>query len=99
MSNNSNTINSIRKINSVYIFQDNKRSKDDGGSSDSTVSEPKVKRKKALGFFHGAGTKHWNPKTELVVNGSNITKALQNFRKRNIQIAETNNNLSPVRLF
>ncbi|KAL9537240.1 hypothetical protein MBANPS3_011957 [Mucor bainieri] len=87
----------IHNNESVYVIQSAKRGHDDT-SSESSIFQPESKRKKTLNFFLGKGQKEWSPKTERVINNLNITQALLKFRSRNINVAETSSNLSPVRI-
>ncbi|KAI7898205.1 uncharacterized protein BX663DRAFT_480421 [Cokeromyces recurvatus] len=80
-----------------YFVIDNNRYTD-SNNSDSSISDTEVKRKKKLNYLKGKGQKDWSPKTNLVLNGNNITEKLDIFRRKNILLAEKTNNINPIRI-
>ncbi|RCH86055.1 hypothetical protein CU097_005302, partial [Rhizopus azygosporus] len=94
----SSHINDIHNNQIVNIYQTDKRLNCEDSSSESSQSEPDVKRKKTLNYFHGKRIKSWEPVTALIVDDLDITEILKKFRDKNIRIAEASNHLSSVRL-
>ncbi|KAL9550407.1 hypothetical protein MBANPS3_004735 [Mucor bainieri] len=66
--------------------------------ADSSVSEGAVKRRRVIDYFQGNGSKDWSPKSELIINGTNVTKLLEKFRSRNIILAEEINSVNSIRV-
>ncbi|KAG1462476.1 hypothetical protein G6F46_001392 [Rhizopus delemar] len=91
--------NNLRNSGTINLYQSSKRDLKEGTDSDSSQSDPQVKRTRFLNYFHGNGQKQWNPERRLVVNEIDITAALKKFRDRNIKFAETSNHVNSICLF
>ncbi|KAG2203643.1 hypothetical protein INT47_011737 [Mucor saturninus] len=52
--------------------------------SDSSISSAEVKLSKKIKYFVGGGSKEWKPKDKHLIDGVNITKVFQKFRKQTI---------------
>lgn len=67
-------------------------------SSSSTLSDSGIKRRKTIYYFQGEGLKDWKPQTKLIIKDFDVTSFLQRYRKRNIRIAKTTNDLSNMKM-
>ncbi|KAI8090099.1 uncharacterized protein B0P05DRAFT_529323 [Gilbertella persicaria] len=67
-------------------------------STGSTLSEPKVKRRRLINYLSGEGQKYWGEGENLIVNDMNVTRILKKFRSRNIMEAEEKALLNDVRV-
>ncbi|OBZ81307.1 hypothetical protein A0J61_10645 [Choanephora cucurbitarum] len=67
-------------------------------SSRSTVSEPKIKRRKKLTYLVGQGSKEWEPSCPLVIKDVDVTKVLKRFRDQNVKSADDGHLLGDVRV-
>ncbi|KAL9540709.1 hypothetical protein MBANPS3_009531 [Mucor bainieri] len=77
----------------VTIFQG------DISDTDSSVSEGDVKRRRTLHYFGGDGNKKWQPQTMLTLDGMNVAKILEKFRRKNIILAEEISTVSLSHVF
>ncbi|KAG2234490.1 hypothetical protein INT48_004869 [Thamnidium elegans] len=66
--------------------------------SDSSISSVEIKRAKKIAYFLGQGNKKWVTKEKLIVDGIDITDALNRFRKHSIKEAEKTNSLTLTKL-
>ncbi|KAI8082267.1 hypothetical protein BDF21DRAFT_361307, partial [Thamnidium elegans] len=66
--------------------------------SDSSISSVEVKRAKKIAYFLGQGNKKWVTKEKLIVDGIDITDALNRFRKHSIKEAEKTNSVNGLRV-
>ncbi|EIE88954.1 hypothetical protein RO3G_13665 [Rhizopus delemar RA 99-880] len=57
--------NNLRNSGTINLYQSSKRDLKEGTDSDSSQSDPQVKRTRFLNYFHGNGQKQWNPERRV----------------------------------
>ncbi|OBZ80303.1 hypothetical protein A0J61_11648 [Choanephora cucurbitarum] len=67
-------------------------------SSNSSVSEPRIKRRKKLDYLVGEGAEQWEPSYQLIVNEINLTKRLKKLRDQSVDSAKLGRLISDVRI-
>lgn len=84
----------------AFVVRDERHCSKGGesNSSNSTLSDSGIKRRKKLDYLRGDGEFEWAPQTRLIVKDFDVTEFQKKYRKRNLKIAKKVNDLSNLKL-
>ncbi|PHZ08590.1 uncharacterized protein RHIMIDRAFT_268986, partial [Rhizopus microsporus ATCC 52813] len=91
-------LNAKNNINISIYNTNNTHKREISTDSDSSLSDPNINRRKKSNYFVGNGQKEWEPRSRYIIDGVDITRRLDSFRKRSIWVAENLNHLNPIRV-